>query len=206
MKRSRTMVGAGLVAFGLVMGVGMVMPLQAKQAVRAPVPGGIATINLEKVFNSMTERGDKARDLDEFAKRTAEELKKQRDDAQARAQAVRAMPEGAEREAEIGKVNEMGALAELRERLAQNAFNDRTAGMFKSLYARISTAAESMAKARGYTLVLVSDVGVQIPAGANAQEVQRVLSLKRFVYGGPEHDITDDLIAQLNNEYAVNKK
>lgn len=178
---------------------------KAREAAILAPPAGIATIDLEKVFNTINERTDRLKELQAYQAQLKAELDKLKADAEAARAAADAM-QGPEREAGIQKAAELEINAGVRERLYETLLDRRTSELFRGLYMKISATAKAVSEKNGYAMVLASDEGVQIPQRISSQDIQRVISLRRFVYTTPQADITQQLIDQLNSDYAAGKR
>jgi Skp family chaperone for outer membrane proteins len=177
----------------------------AREAMVVAPPAGIATIDLEKVFNTINERTDRLKELQAYQAQLKAELDKLKADSAAARAAAEAMS-GAEREAQIQRAAELEINASVRERLYETLLDRRTSELFRGLYLKIAATAKAVSEKSGYSMVLASDEGVEIPQRISSQDIQRVISLRRFVYTNPQADITQQLIDQLNSDYAAGKR
>jgi Skp family chaperone for outer membrane proteins len=178
---------------------------KAREAAIIAPTNGIATIDLERVFNTINERTDRLKELQAYQAQLKAELDKLKADSAAARAAAEAM-QGPEREAGIQKAAELEINAGVRERLYETLLDRRTSELFRGLYMKIAQAAKSVSEKNGYAMVLASDEGVEIPQRISSQDIQRVISLRRFVYTNPQADITQQLIDQLNGDYAAGKR
>lgn len=187
--------GLGLVSVAAVSTVAV--PAARLLAPPAPV---IATINLEQVIKDLEERPAREGDMKAFNENLQGELNKlvkEMENQQAKLAALN----GAEREQEGAKLLEMQANARVKKELYEAIIDRRRGKVFRELYNKIAEASARLAEKNGYTMVIASDQTVQVPEGAPSSDVERTISLKRFIYVSKPHDVTAELVQMMNNEF-----
>ena len=73
----------------------------------------------------------------------------------------------------------------------------------KEMYQETLAAAEKVAKARGVQLVLFKESSDQ--AADNLEDLLQQMSRRKVLYSDPSLDVTEDVLRQLNQDYAGNK-
>lgn len=193
--------GVGLAGGGLV-GGGLVSSARGTGAV-APSPAVIGVVNMEKVFADLAERAAKQAELEAAGGAMQTELNNGLKEGQDLESQVQAKPDGPEKRAMTERLAEMQVNLRVKKELFEARLDKRRADMFRELYAKINDASKRLASSNGYGMILASDEGVQIPAGASAQEVQRIISLRRMLHTAPTVDVTAELVTMMNNEFAA---
>jgi Skp family chaperone for outer membrane proteins len=164
-------------------------------------PAVIATVDLERVFEFLDKRADadrnlqnKAVALDAEKERRVNEIDQLRND-------LKALAEGSDRHQELMdqlafKTIEYEAWFEFElKRL------DREKGIIKAdIYRAVKEALRSFAEENHYDLVLLNDSLKEVPGGPDSAVTQQI-SARRMLYANPAIDITDDLIARMNNAW-----
>lgn len=190
------LVAAGLL--GMVALVGFRSP-----APRPPVPrlATVATVNLERVFSNLDEKG--AADIS--LQVLADDLQK-KSGAQSRAielleQNLDLFSVGSEKYQEAEE-QFREATVKLRSfvEFGRLKIDFRKGATLKRLYSSIKEAARLLAEREGYAVVLVDDSIVGLQSGTEA-DVVRQISARRMLYASPRVDITDALIMQMNNAF-----
>ncbi|MBC7834143.1 MAG: OmpH family outer membrane protein [Phycisphaerales bacterium] len=170
----------------------------------APV---IAIVDLEKVLNALEEKGAKQKQLDARGEELKKKLTDQRKAADDQLKSFEVLPEGPERTLKQEQLARLAFQLEFEVQFGEKQLEKISTDLLKDLYFKIDAASATLAAQNGYTLVLASDEGVEIPKGADFREVQRTIALKRMLHVAPGHDITDELITLMNNEFnATGKK
>jgi Skp family chaperone for outer membrane proteins len=166
------------------------------------LPAVVATVDLEKVFNSLTEKSA----CDEAMKRVGDQLFAERE---RKADQLKQM------EADLGDLAPAGPkFKELQDQTLLEAerlraYNDYMAAKLdaersktlKRLYLNIRKAVDQMAQSNGYDIVLVNDSIAEIPAG-NSEDMTRQISARRVLFAGSRVDITITVITYMNAEFA----
>lgn len=179
-----------------------------RMTLRTPVAPVVAIVDIQKVLTSLNEHKDKQaafkKNVDELRakaealdnERTADETKiKNLADGPAK---IKALKDYRDKYFRAGVEREYGGRL-----MAEDEVN-----ILRDLYLKIDDAATRLAKQNGYHMVLSSDERIEIPGAprANIEELSQTIRLKRMLYIDPALDISDDLIAFMNNEYAVAPK
>lgn len=204
----RRTIAAGVVVAALVAGVTLWPKASPalQGAAPAQVPANIAVVDVEKVFNSLTERNDLQKQLQEYATQLQGDLKKAEDDAKAATSTAQALPDGPEKRTAVAKAAELQISLRAKREVSEAMLDQRTSELFRTLFAKIQASTKKLAESRGVTMVIASDESVKVAEQASTAETQRIISMRRVLYAGKGHDLTDDLIAQLNNEFAATSK
>lgn len=189
----------GLILLGGAGGALVATPAAASRV--APTQAVIVTIDLERMFAGLEERMAREVELKGYGERLQKELDRMVQQATEEKGKADLLPDGPDKRAALEKALETQVNTRVKKEFYDALLERRRGETFQSLYRKISAAAKRMAEQNGYTMVIASDESVQIPANAPTGEIQRVISLKRLVYAGPGHDVTDQLITLMNNEF-----
>jgi Skp family chaperone for outer membrane proteins len=188
--------GAGAVLFAATVGVAVPVAMR----LGPPSQPIIATVNLEEVVKGLDERTVREGELELYSKDRQGEMDKLV--AQMKnEQSKMANLDGAEKEAAATRLLDIQVNAKVKKELYEALIDQRRGKVFKALYEKISEASKRLAEKSGYTMVISSDESVQIPPDATSQDIQRTISLKRFLYVNKAHDVTSELVMLMNNEF-----
>lgn len=190
-------IGVGALALGV--GSASVAYSAAHRA--APPAAVIATFDLERVFGALEERTSKLGELDAMKKQLQGELDALANQIKDEKSKADNLAEGPGKTAAAAKVFEMQLNAEAKKKVSENLLELRGTQLLVELYRKIDAAASTLAKQNNYTMVISTDEKLTVPPNAPAQDVQRIMSLRRLYYVAPGHDITEDLVTLLNNEF-----
>ena len=168
-------------------------------------PGGIATIDMEKVFNALQETIDKNNDLKNYTEGLKAELVKLRDNANAAFEVAKNLSPGQQREDKFREAAEMDINVQVKDRMFQAMVDRRQTETLRAINEKIADAAKRLAQKNGYSMVMSTDDAVRIPERAGSDDAKRIMSLKRFLYVAPEHDVSQELITMLNAEFAARR-
>src|SRR5688572_21456155 len=164
-------------------------------------PAIIATFDLERTFNAL----DLKKSAFDELKKLGETLEAKRQEMATSLKQMYAdledhVPGSAKyRELEeklLEKENEFRATAEFN----KMKLDIERARNVKKVYLEIKKVVESMATENKWAVVLVDDSIAEIPPGSE-EEITRQISARRIVYSSPDVDITDMLIARMNQEF-----
>lgn len=190
--------GMALVGASAVTAVGL------SAAVRLVPQATIATVNLEDAVRQLDERAAKEGELKAYSEGLQGELDKlvkQINDEQAKLSAL----DGDQKREVATKIIELQANARVRKEVYEAMIDQRRAEIFRGLYDKITAASTQLAERGGYSMVIASDEGVKVPPNAPSAEVERTISLRRFLYVSKSHDVTAELVTLMNNEFKAGK-
>ncbi len=176
----------------------------------APPPAAIATVDLVRVIDKLTERSDWEVQITALQKRIQDELTAKRKTVEDDAKRM----EGAA-EAERSAIRDRLALEQLRmeqwAKIKQIELDRERALMWQSMYRNVRAESAKLAEAEGYDLVLVND-GVndlQIQRDSKVsqeQQAQEQIVRRRVLYSAKNIDVTDKLILRMNNARSAASK
>lgn len=163
----------------------------------------IATIDVSKVLEGLKERESKLTALDAAAqdlKKKAEEKEKALDAEAAKIEVMANTPEKIAA-AKQYRANRLQARFDVD--YGRSLLDEQQTEGLVDLYTKICSSAAELAKSRGYHLVLANDSDASL-RNKSGEDVQRIIALRKMIYADTALDITDELIALMNNQFAVN--
>lgn len=169
---------------------------------KPPASPVIATVDLEGVYNGLEKRKAKEAEFDSKKK----EFKAKLDDLQNKIEGDKKryeiMTEGPQKK-QLGQDLIRNALQLKFDGEYAEQFLDQMYGeMLRDMYEEISAASKELAVKNGYTMVIADDSGAHI-RGSGRNEINRLIALKRDLYVDPSHDVTQELIDMMNNQFAA---
>ena len=199
---TRLVIVAAAVLVGLAAVTSIAVPIAARLVPSAAV---VATVNLETVLSNLDERVKVEGELMAYKDTLEGELKKLGTELGEMQSKLRVMSEGPDKKAAAVKFVETQLQAKAKQQVSEALIDQKRAETFRDLYLKISAAAQKMAEKNGYTMVISTDVHVKLPEGPS-NDIERTISLKRFLYVAKDHDISAELAQLMNNEYKAGVK
>ena len=172
-------------------------------------PTVVVTVNLPRVVNALEQRAAAETNLQAMLERKQQEERDRAEAITSMEQRLLEMPEGSpERKSLVESV----ALKRL-ELAGWQKFSEEQIDIERSLVLRnieraIKSEIESMCRSEGYDLCLIDDSSKELqvnPRMALSREAQvmQQMSNRRMMYASDQLDITDDLIARMNNAFVA---
>ncbi len=176
-------------------------------------PSTIATVRLSTVLEKLDQRAEALATMNAERQRVTADENRRVDEITKLQQQLDATRK------ELGDRAPTSAVVSLQEQVAQKTLQyqawarftaDRIdiekALLWQDLYRSIKVAAQQMASANGYALVLVDDSQGELTTSAESrvpreQQVMSQIVGRRMLYANPQLDITDDLITRMNNAF-----
>ncbi|MBX9738106.1 MAG: OmpH family outer membrane protein [Phycisphaerales bacterium] len=202
---NRSMIAAAL----LIGGAGLLMVGQAtarnNAAMFAPPAPVIALVDLPKVFEALDERKVREQELMDNANAKQAELTALGKELEEESTKAKMIGNVNQQQAAVIKLLEKQAMANAKRSAYDALLDQQRAEIFKALYMKVADTSKKLAEMQGYTMVMADDQGLNIPSGASTDAVRSVLGSRRILYAAKSHDITQDIINQLNIEFKNGK-
>lgn len=165
-------------------------------------PAVVATVDLERVFNSVdlqTRTEVRLQTMSEELGARRDELRLEIEDLQAE---LESFQPGSDAQIEVASRIEE-AIAEFRawEGFAAIKLEAEQSKAMRDIYLSIRETAATLAKEQGWDYVMVDDTVPTIQPGG-AEQMQQQIGSRRFLYANGAFDVTDQLIARLNTQSA----
>lgn len=191
------------------LGLGWALALTATgtgtPAANKAAPASIATINLDVLFNRL----DEARHLADALEVKRQELVKEPKQLADQMAKINENLELMERspEEELGDRVRLMVLNEQQKavvKAAELVLSLENGRMYRELYQKALTTVEGIAAREGYDLVLLDDRAIKVSEG-DAERVTASILARQILYATESIDITQAVIDQMNNDYAVGR-
>jgi len=167
---------------------------------KPPVPPVIAVVDLQAIVKAIDERTVKDADFQNKGKELQANLQKMNDELEQLNGTLEGTPDGAPRANLAKRIFRQANQLKFERQLAEKELDELYGDMLRDLYAKITTACDKLAKQNGYTMVLASDEGIDIPRGGK-DDVSRAISMRRMLFVDDAHDITADVVLMMNNDF-----
>lgn len=168
----------------------------------------IAVVNPNKVFTSMKEREDVLRRIEGDVRALVEGAKeKEKSAASLKAELENLKPDSPQYVEKRQQLTRASVSAKMENQFAKMQADSIETSSMLALYEKIADAAEQVAKEKGIDLVLLQ-VNPELPAGGeglNINQLRELLIRRSVLYAAPNVDISEDVIARLNANYAGGK-
>ena len=171
-------------------------------------PTVVATVDLQRVMDSLAERAD----LEAALTAQSQEILSERDRRQAEIEQIggdlEAMVDGPEKtrmqdDLELKLLQEMAWI-----RFVQQEIDIEKSLMLQNLYRSMQENIAELSDIEGIDLVLINDSNNEFNVAGGRQvsrqdQLREQISLRRILFRNQSIDISDDLIIRMNNEYAA---
>ena len=164
-------------------------------------PSHVATVDLEKTYNSIIRYSDTQTKL----KALAEELDKKVAASELQVKSL----EGELDSFQSGSEAQAAAIAKLQasvgefravQQFANAKLELERARALRETYVAIKDAARRFSEREGYDYILLDDSLPEMDP-ANAAKTMQQISARRFIYASPKSDVTDALIGFMNDDW-----
>jgi Skp family chaperone for outer membrane proteins len=200
---------AGLVAAGAIGAAVATASYQAGATARmAPAPTRVATVDLVKVVERLSERSDWEVQITGLGKKIQEEFSSRRKAIEEMAKQLESAPADQQQ-----GLRDRLAFEQLQfeqwERIKKIEIDRERALMWQSMYRNIRTESQKLADAEGWDIVMVNDGVTEIQLQRESkspleQQAQEQIVRRRVLYAGKSTDVTDQLVVRMNNARAAN--
>jgi Skp family chaperone for outer membrane proteins len=190
----------------VVAAVTLTMGLRLQGQNAAAVATRVAVVNVDKVFNDLGERSKIEADINTRISDLQKWLQDQNKDIEAmKADLGILKPDTAEYNKKLDALTKAAISAKVESDFRQRQIEQEKAIQLENLYRKMIDAVERVAKNDGYDLVLFKDNIPESLRGANQQQIDQILQVRKCLYAAPQLDLTDRVKTMLNNDYANRK-
>ena len=184
------------------------LSFQAGAARRMAAPTVVATVDINRVREGLSERVDAQAGLMALAQQIETENADRLGKIEELQAEITDAVDPASRE-EIQEELDLNLVraAAWREYIKQQVDIEKSL-LLQDLFQKITEAVGELAEVEGINLVLVSDAGRVVQTISDAKiaremQVRQQISTRRMIYASPSIDITEQLIIRMNNSYAA---
>jgi Skp family chaperone for outer membrane proteins len=164
-------------------------------------PARVATVDLERVFNSIQRYSEQQTKLKAFADELETKVKAAETTVKDLEAELESYQAGSDAQGQaIAKLQ--AALGEFRavQQFANAKLEIERARALRETYLAIKDAARRLAETESLDYILLDDSLPEMDP-ANAQKTMQQISARRFIFASPKSDATDRLVALMNDEW-----
>ncbi len=201
----RTLGTAGWVVAGLVAATAASWTAGARQGSRtAPRAATIATIDVQKVVNSLDELAEREQELNayrESLKARVQTKDKALADAQA---ALKLLPQKSpEYRQKWEEARRLTVELKMEGDISVQLIDEKRGAIWAEIFRKVLDASGRLATQNGYDVVLNNDAGEGVPENVSEGNIRALIASRRTLFAAPTLDATDELISTMNNEHRL---
>jgi Skp family chaperone for outer membrane proteins len=203
---SKGLVVVSLACLGL--GAAATMQSATAQAGSKAAPTAVAVINLNRVLDALVETKDAMARLDAENKKGQGKLDEINSQINSLKSRLDAMPKGQrspERAQLEGQLLELNVQGRARLEVLQQLQSVESGTIAMGIYSKIVDAVKRYSEAQGIDLVITDDSSMTLPPDKpiTDKDVSRYTNDRQVIFAAAKIDLTDQIIAMMNNEYAA---
>ncbi len=169
-------------------------------------PAVVATVDLERLFENLNERAAEDARLQAMATTIEQEAERRRNKIRALDEEFKVHPAESEKAQQIADELAMESIQYQAWIEFQRQSLEREKGLvMMKIYRSIKRSVQEMSESNGYDVVLLNDSLKELQRGPEQGVVQQI-SARRMLYTNPSLDITDSLLARMNNAFTTNPR
>lgn len=157
----------------------------------------VATIDLERVIESLDAMEAANAELTEAAESYQSQIQRQRETLELLYEETELLV-GQQKDEKLAEAELLADELKITSDFAAGKLEEMRVRVLRGIYEDVRIAAARISKANGWDLVLVNDALVEVPPVGSQQELMRQISARRVIYGDTRIDVTDVLINALN--------
>ena len=157
----------------------------------------VATIDLERVIDSLDAMGEANGMLEAEAARLQADIQRKREQLELLDEEIELLV-GQQRDEKLALAERMADELKITTEMAQWKLEGLRVRALREIYESVRQKAAELSRANGWDLVLVNDSLVEVPAVGSQAELMRQISARQVIYGDTRIDVTNILIAAMN--------
>lgn len=202
----RSMLGAAVIALGLVGATSVYTRAQGGAPQASAAPTRVALVDLERLMAGLNELKERNKVADATREGYFQELKKIQEEIKTMEIDLK---DNIPRDATQERMNKRADLLEKRQLLEfrtkryDTLWDQQLGVIIRDLYGKTTRQIDAFAKREGFDLVLLDDRAIKLPDEAGMKDVNSLILNKRVLFASDALDITDRLVQVMNNEFAA---
>lgn len=196
---------SGWVAVGLVAAMAATWSAGARQGARSAArPATIATIDVQKVVNSLDELVEREQELNayrESLKARVQTKDKALVDAQS---ALKLLPQKSpEYRQKWEEARRLTVELKMEGDISVQLIDEKRGAIWADIFRKVLDASGRLASQNGYDLVINNDASEGVPENVSENNIRALIAARRTMFAAPTLDATDELISMMNNEHKL---
>jgi Skp family chaperone for outer membrane proteins len=164
----------------------------------------VAVVDMNRILDQLDEQRTRLSEIDALRNELQRRIEELAGNLHTLTNEIKVLPPNSP---ERQKATEEAARLEVRikteERFAQLLVENRTVQILSELFNKIEQAVSDYAAREGYSVVIASDKGAALPAGASYQQANLFFSSRRVLHVSPDADISEQVATAMNNAYRL---
>ncbi len=164
-------------------------------------PTAVAVVDVQRVFESLSEKTQSEADLQTKADRVkAEQQERQRKLEQMQKDMEVLTPGTDAYNTKQDELERQAVELQAWSQFQTNKLNRERSIQIEALYRKIVDSIERFAKASGHDLVIFKEGNIDF-RNANPQQLAALIQVRKVLWSAPDLDITDQITQRMNNEF-----
>ena len=163
-------------------------------------PAVIATVNLDVIFDRLDEFASARDELKQEQDRLQQEMERRQAEIQSLEADLELFQPGSDQAARTSEqIAELSYNLQAFTEFATRKLDVEKADALEIIYERLRVVAGDLAQENGYDIIFVDDSIAKAPTAITEAEMMKQISARRMLYAGRVIDVSDALIARMNN-------
>lgn len=195
----------GWVAAGLVAMTAAAWTAGARQGARSAArPATIATIDVQKVVNSLDELAEREQELNAYRESLKSRVQT-KDKALADAQAaLKLLPQKSpEYRQKWEEARRLTVELKMEGDISVQLIDEKRGAIWADIFRKVVEASSRLATQNGYDMVINNDSSEGVPENVSENNIRALIASRRTLFSAPTLDATDELISMMNNEHRL---
>ncbi len=172
----------------------------AQPAAVAPAQTRVAVVDVAQVFNNSQQAKDLTSELEQRRQALQVEAQQRQRELEALRMDLDALAPGSDAyQAKLDQIEQAGVSAQVWQRVEEAKLQRTHNRLTEAMYNRILEAIGQVAQEQGFQLVLYRD-NLDMPTDTQ-RELMSKIALRKVLYHDPGLDITDAVLARVNQQY-----
>jgi Skp family chaperone for outer membrane proteins len=175
-------------------------PVNANLAQFAPSAEPVAVVDLQLLIESLDERTQGQKELDELGTRLEKGVNDIRTELRARADELETASDARARQL-FEEIVRLQARLQAEEQYAQRIAAERLTRLKRDLYRKVLAAVENYSTTAGYSLVISDDSAAPLPNDGGLQALEASMISRTVLYARETVDITEAVANRMNTDF-----
>ncbi|MGD9692138.1 MAG: OmpH family outer membrane protein [Phycisphaerales bacterium] len=196
---------AGWLAAGAVAAMALAWSAGARQGGKPSIrPATVATIDVQKVVNSLDEIAQREQELNAFREALRAKVKVKDDALKAAQSALELLQQKSpEYRQKWEEARRLTVELKMEGDISVQLIDEKRGAIWAEIFRKVIDASGRLAAQNGYDVILNNDSTESVPENVTESGIRALIAARRTLFAAPALDATDELIQMMNNEHKL---
>ncbi len=196
---------AGWLAAGAVAAMALAWSAGARQGSKVGAkPATIATIDVQKVVNSLDEIAEREQELNAYRESLKTKVQAKDSALKSAQDSLKLLPpKSPEYKQKWEEARRLTVELKMEGDISVQLIDEKRGAIWAEIFRKVIDASGRLAAQNGYDVVINNDSTESVPENVSESGIRALIAARRTLFAAPQLDATEELISMMNNEHKL---